>query len=245
MGERPTLKAMYETAEAVRSLRAAIDAHLRDAMSAEDLRARAEHLSQLMSTNREARAITVDVAGYDLPGEARRSDLGVYARELAEGVVLAVQYAGLAKGDIDDWARRLGTQVVRRGEDGLGVLDTIRFASPATGWVFTAYSPVDRSRVSESSGWLTLHAPRGARELAVVDLVESFLWDVIEAPDSTLEIDLDVLPVVALMREDDNGNRVEIRTFRSYTGAMREAQRFEALGHKQRYWVDVKREPRW
>jgi hypothetical protein len=53
------------------------------------------------------------------------------------------------------------------------------------------------------------------------------------------------LPEVALLREDDNGNRVEIRTFRSYTGAMREARRFEALGHKQRYWVEVKREPRW
>lgn len=112
------------------------------------------------------------------------------------------------------------------------------FASPATGRTFLAWARP--SRPDE-----TLCLPRADRPFAVVDLVESFLWDVIEAPESTFEIDLDVLPVVALMREDDNGNRVEIRTFRSYTGAMREAQRFEALGHKQRYWVEVKHEPRW
>jgi hypothetical protein len=41
MAKRPSLSAMYETAEAVRAMRDAIDAHLRGAMSATELADRA------------------------------------------------------------------------------------------------------------------------------------------------------------------------------------------------------------
>lgn len=238
MGARPTLEAMHATAAAVREMRAAIDAHLSGAMSAEQLRERAEILPYRMSTNDEARACCLDLRRYGLPDEPRREDLVAYARELAEGFALSVDERGSAKISIEDLSARAGTQVVRRGTDGLGLVHTTRFASPATGRTFAAWSTPNTNDV-------VLCMPRGDRPFAVVDLIESFLWDVVEVPDATRDLELDVLPVVALMREDDNGNRSEIRSFRSYTGAMLEAQRFEELGHKQRYWAEVRREPGW
>lgn len=41
-----------------------------------------------------------------------------------------------------------------------------------------------------------------------------------------------------LWRQDDNGNRVLIRRFDDRAAAEAEAARFEALGHRQTYWVE-------
>ena len=41
----------------------------------------------------------------------------------------------------------------------------------------------------------------------------------------------------ALWRQDDNGNRFLIARFASAQAAEAEQRRFEALGHKQTYWV--------
>ncbi|MBX7192864.1 MAG: hypothetical protein K1X94_12440 [Sandaracinaceae bacterium] len=240
MTKRPTLQAMFETAEAVRTMRDAIDAHLRGAMSDRDLRELAQSVPYAMTTNVDARLTCLDVGRYASDGsmEIRRSDLEVYARELAEGLSLHVEERGATAVAVEELARRAGVARVNRVLDGLGIVHTVRFASPATGRSFTAWATPHRTDA-------TLCLPRGDAAFAFVDLVESFLWDAIEAPKATMGLDLDVLPEVALLREDDNGNRVEIRTFRSYAGAMREARRFEDLGHKQRYWVEVVREPRW
>lgn len=40
-----------------------------------------------------------------------------------------------------------------------------------------------------------------------------------------------------LWRQDDNGNRFVIGRFQSSDAAEAEQRRFEALGHKQTYWV--------
>ncbi|MBW3570096.1 MAG: hypothetical protein KY467_03210 [Gemmatimonadetes bacterium] len=40
-----------------------------------------------------------------------------------------------------------------------------------------------------------------------------------------------------LWRQDDNGNRFLIAAFDSVRAAEAEQRRFEALGHKQTYWV--------
>lgn len=41
-----------------------------------------------------------------------------------------------------------------------------------------------------------------------------------------------------LWRQDDNGNRFRIAGFASPEAAEAEQRRFEALGHKQTYWVE-------
>ena len=41
-----------------------------------------------------------------------------------------------------------------------------------------------------------------------------------------------------LWRQDDNGNRFRIARFASRAAADAEQRRFEALGHKQTYWVE-------
>lgn len=43
-----------------------------------------------------------------------------------------------------------------------------------------------------------------------------------------------------LWRQDDNGNRFRIARFASRADADAEQRRFEALGHKQTYWVEWK-----
>jgi hypothetical protein len=233
---------MYETAEAVRAMRDAIDTYLRGAMSAAELADRALDAKRSVAANPIAAHHATNLAELGCRGgELRREDVVEYARELAEGLSLVVSRAGSVRATATALAARAGVSVVRRMSNGLGVVDSVRIASAATGQSFTAWS----TRPSSLSDWSEVSVPTGDVAFGVVDLVESFLWDVIEEPGATFEIDLELLPEVALLREDDNGNRVEIRTFRSYTGAMREARRFEALGHKQRYWVEVKREPRW
>jgi hypothetical protein len=42
-----------------------------------------------------------------------------------------------------------------------------------------------------------------------------------------------------LWRQDDNGNRFVIGRFDSAEAAEAEQRRFEALGHKQTYWVQA------
>ncbi len=238
---------MYETAEAVRAMRDAIDAHLRGAMSATELADRALDAKRSVAANPIAAHHATNLAELDRRGgELRREDVVEYARELAQGMSLVVSRAGSVRATATALAARAGVSIVRRMSNGLGVVDSVRMASAATGQSFTAWSTRPSSLMPQSAcDWSEVSVPTGDVAFGVVDLVESFLWDVIEEPGATFEVDLELLPEVALLREDDNGNRVEIRTFRSYTGAMREARRFEALGHKQRYWVEVKREPRW
>jgi hypothetical protein len=42
-----------------------------------------------------------------------------------------------------------------------------------------------------------------------------------------------------LWRQDDNGNRFVIGRFDTAAAAEAEQRRFEALGHKQTYWVEA------
>lgn len=46
-----------------------------------------------------------------------------------------------------------------------------------------------------------------------------------------------------LWRQDDNGNRFLIGRFDSQAAADAEQRRFEALGHKQTYWVERPADP--
>ena len=42
-----------------------------------------------------------------------------------------------------------------------------------------------------------------------------------------------------LLRQDDNGNKVEIATYASRADAEREKEVFERRGHKQLYWREA------
>jgi hypothetical protein len=46
-----------------------------------------------------------------------------------------------------------------------------------------------------------------------------------------------------LWRQDDNGNRFVIGRFDTADAAEAEQRRFEALGHKQTYWVTTRCHP--
>ena len=46
-----------------------------------------------------------------------------------------------------------------------------------------------------------------------------------------------------LCRQDDNGNIFVIETFRDRTIAQRRRDAFEAMGHKQTYWIELIKKP--
>lgn len=50
-------------------------------------------------------------------------------------------------------------------------------------------------------------------------------------------------PVWEVWRQDDNGNRFLVARFPSSQAAEAEQRRFEALGHKQTYWVERADDP--
>lgn len=68
MTKRATLQTMFESAEAVRTMRDAIDAQLRGAMSGRDLRELAHRVPYAITTNVEARLTCLDVRWYASEG---------------------------------------------------------------------------------------------------------------------------------------------------------------------------------
>jgi len=50
-------------------------------------------------------------------------------------------------------------------------------------------------------------------------------------------MDTDPTPRWIVWRQDDNGNRYEVRRFTDRAEAEELAERLEARGHKQLYWV--------
>ena len=57
-------------------------------------------------------------------------------------------------------------------------------------------------------------------------------------PNERLPLDVRPSPRWELWRQDDNGNRVMIRAFAERDEAEAELARFEALQHKQTYWLE-------
>jgi hypothetical protein len=114
--------------------------------------------------------------------------------------------------DIDEFAARVGREVVHWLEDGTGWLAEVRWAARTSGWSYSAQAPGQGAR-----GPVSIHP---------VDLVPELVPL------------LEQLPRWALWREDDNANRFEIE--RSYCFAKLELHErtMRERGHRQFYWID-------
>jgi hypothetical protein len=133
-------------------------------------------------------------------------------------------------------AARTEAQVIRVPVEGLGWLEAVRFASPATGRCFVAAA---RWRDSEHAGSVvhTYRYPASEDERLRVlsDLLDTLGIDM----DETLWSSCSPLGRWRLMRADDNGNAAVVATFTGYAKARAQLETYEKKAHKQTYWLDA------
>jgi hypothetical protein len=162
----------------------------------------------------------------------RNSDLEQFSRWLLEGnPAHGTTRIAWVKGTPADLARGLGVTTVRYWVDGLGWHESFSFASPYTGRCFIGEAPM---------------VPVAA--LHVVDIIAYAPADIALLHDlfDTLGIDIDDLfqpPDLSfkrwsLWRQDDNGVRALVASYTGRVKAETALSRFEALGHKQSYWLE-------
>jgi len=118
--------------------------------------------------------------------------------------------------------------------DGLGLMVSLRFASPATGRCFCAISPLrDERRLSA----IHTHRDDDPTE-AALDALEVLAIDEPNIAHWHSQIEPAIMPRWTVWRQDDNGGRFQVATYLAYSRAMRECGELESRGHKQMYWVD-------
>lgn len=165
----------------------------------------------------------------------REVDLRAYLRWLSEGECFHADDDQLfmLELDIEEFAAQTRTEAIRWWLDGLGWRASIRFCTPARGWRFVAHSSLERP------GWVDFRKRRSDDwNDAIVELFEALAIDDSDVSLIHRQVDLTRLPVWALWRQDDNGNRIEMARFRSYAKACAQEQVFTDRGHRQIYWVE-------
>lgn len=121
-------------------------------------------------------------------------------------------------------------------EDGLGWQESLRFASPASGRTFALSRSIEAAAGDHPGTFHCAAFPSPSE--CLTDLLETLSIDVSDLSWLTDELKTLPMPTWALWRQDDNGNRARVQTFTGYRKARAELARFEALGHKQTYWLD-------
>lgn len=162
----------------------------------------------------------------------RDSDLAQFVRWLLEGNPMqGTTSIAWVKGTPAALAGALDVPTVRYWVEGLGWHESLSFASPYTGRCFIGAAPMSP-----------------VAEVHVVDIIAYAHLDLALLHDlfDTLVVDVDDLvrpPALPfkrwqLWRQDDNGVRALVASFTGFTKAEAALARFEALGHKQSYWLE-------
>ena len=138
---------------------------------------------------------------------------------------------------VGDVAARTGMKVTRFDIDGLGWMEGVRFASLATGRRFVVYRQLSYPLEPPRTSVITHAYPAAAEGRAEVlaDLFDMLLID----SDEVHWCEVDPIYRWRLMRTDDNGNTVLIRSFTGYAKARSELAQYEAKLHKQSYWLEL------
>ena len=177
--------------------------------------------------------------------EVRRSDVEAYLRWLTEGLQAPLPDDPLVVLRLtpDEIASVLSLRAVRWWLDGLGWVSEVRFVAPGTGRPFSAgwldYSPPE---LGEHLSCITTDHAQDAQ--ALLDLFDTLALDLSDVPAVhgkpgwNEAISVEELPRWRLMRQDDNGRRFEIETFSAPRKARERLRSYEALHHKQIYWLE-------
>lgn len=183
----------------------------------------------------------------DEESEIRRSDVETYLRWLTEGPPAPVsdrEHFAVLRLSPEEIAAQLGLCTVHWWLDGIGFLHTVRFVSAGTGRPFEAGSQVYAfSEPGEHRSWISTQPP--CDSVALLDLLDTLCIDLSDIPmldgkpGWNEAISVEGLPRWRLMRQDDNGRRFEMETFTAPRKARERLQAYEALHHKQIYWLEA------
>jgi hypothetical protein len=165
----------------------------------------------------------------------RDVELRAYLRWLREGECFEADedpLCTLAR-ELAAFAAWTGTGAVRWWRTGVGWCVSTRFCTPGGGRPFVAHATLERP-----AGMGILKRRSDDWTEAALDLFEALAID--DADVATLHpaVDLARMPVWALCRQDDHGNRFEMARLRSHAKAWAQAQAYTARGHRQVYWVE-------
>jgi hypothetical protein len=177
--------------------------------------------------------------------EVRRSDVETYLRWLTEGlpVQLPDEPLTVLRKTPDEIAQQLSLRTVRWWLNGLGWVSEVRFVAPGTGRPFCAgWLENAPPEPGEARSCITTDHPQDAQ--ALLDLFDTLALDLSDVPTMRGKpgwneaISAEGLPRWRLMRQDDNGRRFEIETFSAPRKARERLRSYEALHHKQIYWLE-------
>jgi hypothetical protein len=182
----------------------------------------------------------------DEESEIRRSDVETYLRWLTEGSQAPLPDDPLVMLRLtpDEIASVLSLRTVRWWLDGLGWVSEVRFVAPGTGRPFLAgWLDYPAPELGDYRSCITTDHARDAQ--ALLDLFDTLCIDLSDIPPLDGKpgwneaISVEGLPRWRLMRQDDNGRRFEMETFTAPRKARERLQAYEALHHKQIYWLEV------
>jgi len=122
---------------------------------------------------------------------------------------------------------------------GVGWLEYLRFASPATGRTFLLEQRLQRfgGEPEVVQGRLSTEDDGDAHE-CLFDLLETLAIDLTDLGWRAPEFELVKLPEWVLWRQDDNGVKTAVGTFSGCRKAQAALAGFESLHHKQTYWLE-------
>jgi hypothetical protein len=195
-----------------------------------------------LSSNRIATNVLLDLAGAGSETDSgqpifRLADAEGCLRELLQGsdddfsLWLAAPSA-----PFEHFVQKLKLPTERHVIEGLGWQEYVRFCSPATGRTFCIRRSLEPG-LPDARPVFDCDAD-DTPVSRLIDLVETLAIDASDLAWIHEDINVAALPTWALWRQDDNGNKAHVETFTGYRKARAALGRFEALGHKQMYWLE-------
>jgi hypothetical protein len=161
-------------------------------------------------------------------------------RELKQGRPRDLgRYVAAPHAPFEHFVRQLKVPTERHIIPGIGWHEFLRFASPATGCVFCVRVSLQDWTIEPEPKVPLFCVQTDASPLTcLLDLLETLSIDRSDLSWVAEEIATSEVPTWTLWRQDDNGNEALVQSFTGYRKARAELARFEALGHKQTYWLD-------
>jgi hypothetical protein len=243
----------FRAAELTRQLVAALEAFVRGEKSSAELEAWAHGVwpstgtqegpiaSNALATRMLINAWNADVREGQIP-LLRIDDALAYLSTLRRGVGKATpRLIGNAVAPFEQLTQKLAVPTERHVVDGLGWFEFAQFASPATGRSFLLDVPLQTASIGfdDTHRVASFYAEAlGEPRDCLVDLLETLSLDLSDLSWRAEPFDAISLPEWALWRQDDNGIKTHVSSFTGRCKARAALASFEALHHKQTYWLE-------
>jgi hypothetical protein len=178
----------------------------------------------------------VDPERPDLGCVLRTSDVREYLRLLRRGTDIPLPWElGNAGGPLLKFAERVGVRPVRHIIDRADWFEVVRFASPATGRLFSMRHPL----ASSAGGRVVFRSEAmGTQHECLVDLLETLAIDLSDFHWVSKECVPSQVPRWRLWCDDDKGSRICVATFTGRRKALGAMAQYGARDPEQTYWVE-------